>query len=180
MQNKKFTKSWGISRSPTIKFFGSDKKKPDSFIGHRTSRDLVKYINAYADQFKYVPKEEEKDSAQNTEQNQEQSKPEEQSDEAHHEAGCDLSGIGEEPEDCQLCVSDHLYDITNIIGQVKRANYVRVRDATAAHESNLASLKKDHVQAKEEVTQNFDAEIDALIAEHKKAVAAEKQEHAEK
>ena len=57
MQNKKFTKSWGISRSPTIKFFGVDKKKPDNFIGHRTSREIIKYINAYADQFKYVYKE---------------------------------------------------------------------------------------------------------------------------
>ena len=56
MQNKKFTKSWGISRSPTIKFFGQDKTKPDNFIGYRTHKELVQYINAYAAQFKYVYK----------------------------------------------------------------------------------------------------------------------------
>ena len=60
MQNKKFTKSFGISRSPTIKFFGKDKTKPDNFIGHRTHKELVKYINAYADSYKYVKKQEDK------------------------------------------------------------------------------------------------------------------------
>ena len=180
MQNKKFTKSWGISRSPTIKFFGMDKKKPDNFIGHRTSRDLIKYINAYADQFRYVRKEGEEEAAQKTKQTKQQPKQEEQSHEVEHEAGCDLSEIGDEPEVCHLCESEHIYDITNIVGQIKRANYVRIRDTTVAHESNLASMKKDHVKAQEEVTQNFDAQIAALIAEHKKAVAAENQEHAEK
>ena len=67
MQNKKFTKSWGISRSPTIKFFGKDKKKPENFIGHRTSREIVKYINAYADTFKYVYEEGEKEGTQKKE-----------------------------------------------------------------------------------------------------------------
>ena len=149
-----------------------DKKKPDNFIGHRTSRDLIKYINAYADQFRYVKKEDEKEDAHKTKQTKQQSQPEVQSHEADHEVGCDLSEIGDEPEVCHLCLSEHLYDITNIVGQIKRANYVRISDTTAAHESNLASMKKDHVKAQEEVTQNFDDEIAALIAEHKKAVTA--------
>ena len=41
-------------------------------------------------------------------------------------------------------------------------------------------MKQDHAKAQEEVNQNFDAQIAALIAEHKKAVAAEKEEHAAK
>ena len=41
-------------------------------------------------------------------------------------------------------------------------------------------MKQDHVKAQEEVNQNFDAQIAALIAEHKKAVAAENEEHAAK
>lgn len=57
MANRDLTKQYGIKRSPTVKVFGHDKAKPDDYLGQRKRKNVLDYVEKYADEHNFLAKE---------------------------------------------------------------------------------------------------------------------------
>lgn len=53
MENRNLTQDYNVTRSPTVKIFGLNKKEPENYTGHRQRTELVKYINDYAEKHSF-------------------------------------------------------------------------------------------------------------------------------
>ena len=54
MENRDLTQRYQVTRTPTVKIFGSNKEESEDYSGHRQRSALVKFINDYAVANEYV------------------------------------------------------------------------------------------------------------------------------
>ena len=54
MANRDLTKQYGIKRSPTVKVFGRDKAKPEDYLGQRKTKNVLDYLDTYANEHNFL------------------------------------------------------------------------------------------------------------------------------